>query len=91
MPSPIGTIAAEPGRKVFPFLSFLVVLVAVAISCGGSSPTAAPTPKPAVAAQTPLDVLKRSTEAMEAVKNFRAHARIWTCGCWGRMYPSLWT
>ena len=72
MPSPPGVIIGATLTRVLAFPLFLVVLVALVIACGSSTPDVSPTSKVSLLGQTPLELLKRSNELMQTVGTFRA-------------------
>ncbi len=73
---------------IFRLIPLLTVVVLLVSACGGSSPTPVPTSTPlatgipplasnSVASDlSPLELLKRSTEVMAAIKSFRSHTDI---------------
>ena len=71
IPMPSGAITGAPLLKLLRFLPFLVVLSALIIGCGGSSPDISK-PVPFPPAETSLELLKRSTGVMDTLGSFRA-------------------
>lgn len=72
MLSSSGVIIEATPTRVLALLLFLSVLAVLVIACGGSSPAAISKPESAVTNQAALSLFKRSFEAGESIKSFRA-------------------
>ena len=71
MPRSSSTINDAPAVRVLLFLPALVVLLAMAIGCGGSSSDTLK-PEPFPTGETPLELLKHSQSVMNTLGTFRA-------------------
>ena len=62
--------------RVYPLALFVAVFAALVVACGGSSEDPKLAANPPLSGQTPLEMLKRSTESMRALESFRADAEM---------------